>query len=138
MKYLLSTILVLFSTLVFAQGEMSKPPKIGIKVPLNEEVEVKGVRIRFLEVVEDSRCPDGTTCVWAGRAIVKAEVTAEGRTEIKSLILGETKPNEVKNTNLYSSAEFSINGLTLNPYPDVKDAKNEKDYVLIICEEPNR
>lgn len=33
------------------------------------------VAIKFVAIVEDSRCPVGTTCVWAGNAKVKLAVS---------------------------------------------------------------
>jgi hypothetical protein len=37
---------------------------------------VKGTRtrVRYVELLEDSRCPAGVTCVWAGRVRVRIEV----------------------------------------------------------------
>lgn len=32
------------------------------------------LKIRFIEVTEDSRCPAGVNCVWAGNAHIKFEV----------------------------------------------------------------
>src|SRR4030042_6598201 len=34
--------------------------------------------IRFEEVTEDSRCPRGVTCIWAGRVTCMVEITQAG------------------------------------------------------------
>jgi hypothetical protein len=49
------------------------------QVRLNEElslslgqrtsVEGENLEVKFVEVVEDSRCPRGVTCIWAGRLL---------------------------------------------------------------------
>lgn len=137
MKNSLLAIIILFSSFAFGQEETPQAPKIGIKVPKGETVVLKDVSIKFLEVVEDSRCPEGVNCIWAGRAIVKVEVTANGKSEEKTLIFGEVKPGEEKNTNLYNSAKFAINGLTLNPYPTSESTGKDTGYNLLICEEKN-
>lgn len=137
MKNSLFAILILFSTFAFGQEDSAETPKIAIKVSKGETVVLKGVSIKFLEVLEDSRCPTGVTCIWAGRAIVKIEVSSNGTKQEKTLIFGEVKRGEEKNTNLYSSAEFSINGLALNPYPTSETTGKQKGYVLLICEEKN-
>lgn len=137
MKTSLLALIILFSSFVFGQEKTPETPKIGIKVPKGETVVLKGVSIKFLDVVEDSRCPEGVNCIWAGRAIVRAEVTSNGKLEEKTLIFGEVKAGEEKNTNLYSSAHFSINGLTLNPYPTSEVSGKNKEYTLLICEEKN-
>lgn len=136
MKNSLFAILILISSLSFGQ-DSPKTPKIGVKVPEGETVVLKGVSVKFLEVIEDSRCPEGVNCMWAGRAIVKAEVTSNGKTEEVTLIFGETRPGEEKNTNLFTSEEFVINGLTLNPYPTSESTGKDFGYVLLICEEKN-
>lgn len=133
MKNPLLAILILFSTYAFSQNSASESPKIGIKVPLGKTLEYKGVSIKFIEVVEDSRCPKDVSCIWAGRAIVKAEVSAGGNKEEKTLIFGEVRPGEVKNTTLYTSKEFSIDGLTLNPYPTAQGSE-DTNYVLVVSE----
>ncbi|WGF93640.1 hypothetical protein [Aequorivita marisscotiae] len=138
MKNSLLAILILFSTFAFAQDDAAETPKIAVKVPKGETVVLKGISIKFLEVVEDSRCPTGVDCIWAGRAKVKVAVTANGNTEEKILTFGETRSGEAKNTNIFSSKEFAINGLKLNPYPTSEDAGKEKKYVLLICEEKNK
>ena len=137
MKNSLLAIIILFSSFTFGQEDSSETPKIGVKIPQGETVILKGISIKFLEVIEDSRCPEGVNCIWAGRAIVKAEVTSNGKKEEKTLIFGETRPGEEKNSNLFSSANFSINGLTLNPYPTSESSGKDTGYTLLICEEKN-
>ncbi|MCG2420265.1 hypothetical protein K8089_14645 [Aequorivita sp. F47161] len=137
MKNSLLAIIILFSTFTFAQDDAAETPKIAVKVPKGDTVVLKGVSIKFMEVVEDSRCPTGVDCIWAGRAKVKVAVTSNGKTEEKILTFGETRPGEEKNTNLFSSKEFAINGLKLNPYPTSEDSGKIKNYVLLICEEKN-
>lgn len=138
MKNSLLAIIILFSTFAFGQEDSTETPKIGIKVPEGETVNIKGVSIKFLEVTEDSRCPKDVTCIWAGRAIVKVEVIGNGKKEEKILIFGEVRPGEEKNTNLYNSGEFAITGLTLKPYPTSEITGKDKGYVLVVCEEKNK
>lgn len=38
-----------------------------------------GLTVRPLEVKEDSRCPGNVTCVWAGRLVVRANVSGTER-----------------------------------------------------------
>lgn len=138
MKNSLLAIIILFSTFAFGQEDSAETPKIGVKVPQGETVIIKGVSIKFLEVIEDSRCPKDVTCIWAGRAIVKVEVIANGKKEEKILTFGEIRPGEEKNTNLYNSGKFAINGLTLNPYPTSESTGKDTGYVLVVCEEKNQ
>jgi hypothetical protein len=36
-----------------------------------------GLKIKFISVIEDSRCPVGVNCVWAGNAKIKVQITGE-------------------------------------------------------------
>ena len=42
-----------------------------------------------LRVVEDSRCPAGVRCVWAGRLVIAARIDGPGWSESASLELGK-------------------------------------------------
>ena len=106
-----------------------------LALSLEESITLDGITIKFVEVVEDSRCPTGLNCVWAGRAIVKAEVVTDGKKEEKTLIFGEVRPGEDKNTTLYSTNEFLVKGITLDPYPDAENNNEETEYVLLMRKE---
>ena len=73
-----------------AQNGPLEVPEIGIRIPIGETVVVQGVSLSFVEVLEDSRCPEDVTCVWAGRARIAVRVKAPGREpESKMLIFGD-------------------------------------------------
>jgi hypothetical protein len=68
MKKGLLTILVLLSSVICAAAQH----EITSSVHVGEQKTVAGrLKIHFLEVIDDSRCPEGTACVWAGNAKVK-------------------------------------------------------------------
>ena len=50
---------------------------VPFRLALGETAALDGHTIRFAEVVEDSRCPEGAQCVWAGRA--RIAVTVDGQ-----------------------------------------------------------
>ncbi|PKA82832.1 hypothetical protein ATE92_0972 [Ulvibacter sp. MAR_2010_11] len=135
MKKSLLLVVVLFSAIVYSQSQNPvEIPKIVIKVALGESAQIGPVIIKFLDVVEDSRCPEYVTCVWAGRVVVNVEVKAKGKpTEIKKLIFGQTKPGESIDNILYSVSGYSLEATMVTPYP--KESTNEiKDYALLISE----
>lgn len=137
MKNSVLACIFLFSAFVFGQDKSAVTPKIVVKVPQGETVVLKGVSIKFIEVLEDSRCPTGVDCIWPGNAKVKAQVTANGNTEEILLTFGEVRQGQEKNTVLYNAENFAINGVKLTPYPTSETAGKINDYVLLICEEKN-
>lgn len=54
---------------------------------LNEEVRVGDIRVKVLELLEDSRCPPDVACVWAGRARLRVAVNGAGEQ-----VLGTDQP----------------------------------------------
>jgi hypothetical protein len=74
-------------------------------------LEPQGLGVEFLEVVEDSRCPMGVECVWAGQALILIRVSGEGDAQELTLQLG---PKDSV-TGVYESYSFDF--LALDPYP---------------------
>lgn len=58
---------------------------------LGQTVQVSGVNVTPLEVLEDSRCPANVQCVWAGRLRLKARVEAIGASSEHELTVGEAQ-----------------------------------------------
>lgn len=62
---------------------------LGSAAALGEPVKVGSVTATPIAVVEDSRCPAGTQCVWAGRLVVRTQIDGAGWRETSDLTLGE-------------------------------------------------
>jgi hypothetical protein len=70
-------VIVLAAVLSLVAGCASNRPIEG-PVRLGQIASVNGPRVRADKVIEDSRCPADTQCVWAGRLIVQATVLGGG------------------------------------------------------------
>jgi hypothetical protein len=61
-----------------ARPEEAKSVNLGVKVTLAPGASVSSksgeVKVRFVAVTEDSRCPRDVTCVWAGEVKVQLEI----------------------------------------------------------------
>lgn len=57
-------------------------------VRLGQTAAIGGPRVMPERMVEDSRCPAGTTCVWAGRLVVRARVLGGSWSKRLDLTLG--------------------------------------------------
>ena len=64
------------------------PANAGPTAALDQVATVGDLRIRPLEVIEDSRCPALVRCVWAGRLVVRARMNGPGWTQIRDFELG--------------------------------------------------
>jgi len=56
---------------------------------LGETVNVGGPTVTPLRLVEDSRCPQGVQCIWAGRVVVSATISTPTMKLTRDLTMGE-------------------------------------------------
>lgn len=56
---------------------------------LGQTVNVGGPSVTPLKLVEDSRCPQGVQCVWAGRVVVSATISTPTMKLTRDLTLGQ-------------------------------------------------
>ncbi len=133
MKNIFVILFIVFTNVTFGQNEDVKSPKITIKIPLGESITLENHEIKFTEVLEDSRCPENTTCIWAGRARVFVEVSEKGKEKIeKTLIFGKVNKGESDDKELFSYNNSKVIGLKLNPYPNSKEAVANAPYELLV------
>jgi hypothetical protein len=138
MKFLklLPLVLLLSATVLFArQTKRVEPAKErgarvegGIIVKQGKEVKVEGedLRIAFVSVTDDSRCPEGATCIWAGNG--RVHLTARNsKGECVEFDLNTTL-NPVE----YKFGKYKIKLAQLSPYPSIKHAPKPDEYVATL------
>jgi len=124
---------VLLPFLFVITPNLPQPP---VDVRLNQEFEVRvgetvtikseGLKINLIRVDEDSRCPEGVQCVWAGNGkVVLKLMKARKRAAIKNL-----------NTNLDPKSAayrgYDVKLVNLSPYPKKDVAIRKKEYVATL------
>jgi len=87
MKFKILTILTVlsFATVAFAR----KPEIVTLRTGQQKRAGRGEITIKFLSVEEDSRCPDGAACVWAGNAKVKEKIGYR-KGEAKTFVMNTT------------------------------------------------
>jgi hypothetical protein len=130
MKKSLLLVFLFVLTVGFSQDQPIDVPMIVVKVPLGETVQFENASVKFIKVLEDSRCPKDVTCVWAGQARLLVEVTEKGKAsrEVELLFGGASK------NILFSEEGLTLKGMSLTPYP-VSDDNGVRDYVLLVSKE---
>lgn len=126
MKYLLFNLLLVLSTGVFAQDTQINMYSSSLNI--GEMLEFGSRSLKFKEVISDSRCPKGVTCIWAGEAIISVEVYEDG-------ICIEEKIISVASSNIpikFSAKNiiYNIPGLNLTPLPSVNKITLPEEYRL--------
>jgi hypothetical protein len=100
------------------------------------QVTLKGetLRIKFVAVEDDSRCPSDVKCVWAGNAAVRLDVSTSRR-DGKSLTLNTGGTSALVGETQYQGYKLRLVGL--NPYPrsDQKIAAGDYTVTLLVSKE---
>ena len=98
------------------------------EVRVGQLVTVEGERLRvtFSRVAEDSRCPEGVQCVWAGNAKVVLKLS-KGRRRASTLTLNTgVDPKEA------AFRGYEVRLVKLDPYPKEKRRIRRRDYVATL------
>lgn len=99
------------------------PETVAVKAGKQATASKSKLKFKFISVVEDSRCPTGAQCVWAGNAKIKIEV---------SVPKGETKTFEI-NTETGPKGDqiggYAVTLESLTPYPNANRPTDVKKYI---------
>ncbi|MEP6820486.1 MAG: hypothetical protein ABJA18_13200 [bacterium] len=105
------------------------------KLNVGQQVAPKGTRLRitFVRVENDSRCPKDVKCVWAGNAAVQFHLSAGRRSKTVTL-------NTSGNSTLAREAEYQgykVKLIELSPYPrsDRRIAARDYTATLLVSKE---
>lgn len=113
------------------------------RVSLNEEFSLsigqrasivdEDLEISFKEVIEDSRCPGGATCIWAGRVSCLIELVHKGSSY--RMVLTEPGLKDEYSKERYQRYELMFH---ITPYPEAgkEISKDEYRLHLIVTELP--
>lgn len=82
--------------------------------------------ITFKDVVEDSRCPTGYKCFWAGNGAVLLKIE-----KVNSDILLDTVNTTLEPKILYYH-NYNISLINLKPYPVADSIIKKKDYIITL------
>jgi hypothetical protein len=127
---------VIFSFLFIFTAALTQPASNTKEAALGQEFELKvgqqvsikreGLRVSFQAVAEDSRCPQGVTCVWAGN----------GKVALKLSKIGKRAATMSLNTGLDPKQDtyrgYDVKLVSLNPYPKKDSPIKKWDYVATL------
>ncbi len=127
MKKLVVLLTLLFSISFFAQAP--------IKITAKKCIAKKGYHLKLKSVFDDSRCPEGVTCVWAGEVSVIIEVYKDKQfIEEKTLLLNsKNKEENIKwLLNYLPENSKKIKWISVLPYPkEGIVVKQKKQFISI-------
>ena len=89
------------------------------------------VTVRFLGVLNDSRCPSDVKCVWAGNAIARFNLSAPGQQALITSLNTTLDPKSVQ----YGGLTLTLTGL--KPVPKSGSAIPSTSYVAVLTTSGN-
>ena len=92
-------------------------------------IEGERLRVTFDRVAEDSRCPEGVQCVWAGNAKVMLRLSKARRRSSTMTLNTGTDPKQAA----YRGYEVRL--VKLEPYPKEKRRIRRRDYAATLVVE---
>ena len=106
------------------------------KLKAGERVTLKRnkLRIKFAAVTQESRCPVDVTCVWAGNAAVRLDVSTN-RSNGKSLTLNTGRSSSLPREAVYQG--YKVKLVDLSPYPRSDRKIAPGDYVVTLLVNKN-
>ncbi len=116
--------LIVFLLLVLAIGVLpataaGRGETLRVQINKEKRFPKNKLTVRFVELVEDSRCPTDTNCIWAGNAKIKVRVSKNGRSH--ELTLDTNGPQSAATAEGYS---IKLVGLTPSPRSNIRINRN--------------
>ncbi|MGD9562220.1 MAG: hypothetical protein AB7F88_08360 [Pyrinomonadaceae bacterium] len=79
----METLIISFALLIgsiFAPAQTT-PEQITINNGQSKAAQASGICVKFVELIEDSRCPTDVNCIWAGVARIRVKLSKNGKSE---------------------------------------------------------
>jgi len=115
--------LLLFASCVVTFAGHEK--KVTVQVGKTATESHSKIKVEFVELIEDSRCPADANCVWAGNAKIRIKVSKRGNSQTIELNSGMANKD-----NTFAGYDFILEKLTPEPSSAVRIDRN--GYVAVI------
>jgi hypothetical protein len=107
--------------------QASLDKEFSLSIGQTAEIKSEQLTLQFEGIQEDSRCPRGATCFWAGRVISALLINDNGLTS--RIVLTEPRPTDQPDANTYKQYEFISQ---VQPYPELGKQISKDDYRLLL------
>ena len=119
MKGIIAGLMMMLAFAVVPASAAKRAETLRVQINKEKSFAKAKLTVRFVELVEDSRCPTDTQCVWAGNAKIKIRVTMNGRSQ--DLTLDTNGPKQAATAIGYT---IRLIGLTPEPRSNVRINRN--------------
>ena len=137
---ILASVLLAVMGIAFTAGCNNQVDEISAE--LGREVELgvgqtvvvrdEPIKLKFVEVAGDSRCPAGATCIWEGEVTCILEITYLDDTYTTSI----TQPGLTQQKSLVIFHQYEVT-FTVLPYPELDKEIKDDEYRLQLVIDTN-
>lgn len=123
MKLLFTSLILtlLFGSFALANAQQENPAqKFSVRVGNQKKASISRITVKFVSLIEDSRCPTDAQCIQAGNARIKVQVSKAGSDPITF----EANTNLGEKGNIYEGYAIYLTNLTPTPKSNVRLNRN--------------
>jgi len=130
---------IIQNTVNLAYGESTQgskdlvPAKLSIRFQLKIDqtafIESENIRVTFLNVTEDSRCPSDVVCVWEGQVTILLNIMHNDQ-DLGDLALTIRGGDETLAAKTFDG--YSVQLMQVEPYPKASEPTKLSDYVATL------
>jgi hypothetical protein len=127
---------ILILTLLFGSiWQASAQTNQQLKLRVNSQKAVEGgkLTIKFISIVEESRCPEGVNCIHAGNAKIQIKVTKRGGAAKTFELNTNFDPNGIS----FEGYEIKLANLEPVPKENIRINRNGYTATLIVSKSRN-
>lgn len=130
MKSALLSVLLLLTNAAQAGGrkDVSLNQEFALKVGQSALIRPGGMKVTFERVVEDSRCPEGVDCIWAGNARIAVGLSGAGGRPTPAELNTDVEPRQQS----YLAYEVKLMGLSPRPKEGHRVDENSYSVTLLV------
>lgn len=126
----MKTITVLIALLISSLCSAQENELVQFLLFPNDLVKIGEKSVKFKEVLSDSRCPTGATCVWAGEAKVLLEIMDKNGNFQEKVVTISNAQQQL--SSILDQPKIHFNSSYLKPYPSIKGKILPQEYSLMI------
>ena len=119
MRGLVASLIFMLAVGVMPTMAARQTESLKVQINMEKRAPKSKLSVRFVELVEDSRCPRDVNCVWAGNAKIKVRVTKNGRSHELTL-----DTNGQKQSAVAEGYSIKFTGLTPEPRSNIRINRN--------------
>jgi hypothetical protein len=126
MKIILFAAALTFLLGAIESADAQAPQRFTLRPKQQKSLFAGKLKVQFVEVMEDSRCPEGVNCIWAGNAKVKLVITSYrmGSKTVELNTNGGQKGDQLDG--------YAINLESVTPYPKADKPIGKASYRVTI------